>query len=105
MATPTTPERGTMPIAMRRRRAFRSPAIAPLNAQLDSGIRLCCLRRLRTKGRGRPCEYVPARRLLHLAPLCRSDTHMALEGTLECRFGLASAAISDENCFKFNCLW
>src|SRR5882757_11228487 len=46
------------------------------------------LRGLRVGGSCRPCEDVPAGRLLRFAPLGRRDAHMVLEGALERRFGL-----------------
>src|SRR6266849_9944714 len=42
----------------------------------------------------RPCEDVSAGLLLCLAPLCRSDSHVALEGALEGRFRLIAYRLS-----------
>src|SRR6267154_6221879 len=44
--------------------------------------------RIRVAEDRQPCNDILAGRLLHLAPLRRSDAHVALEGTLERRFGL-----------------
>ena len=44
--------------------------------------------RIRVAGNRQPCKDILAGRLLHLAPLRRSDAHVALERTLERRFRL-----------------
>src|SRR5258708_11148790 len=66
----------------------RGRIAAPRWPTLVSRIRFGGLRRLSVGGNCRPSEDVPAGRLLHFAPLRRSDPHVTLEGALERRLGL-----------------